>query len=98
MIVSEIAVDLRLIEKNGSKLRAYADVTITLGQHGVIKISGFPVFVADDGKISVGIIRNKGQKKSFDVVVPMGQIRTLIEAAVTAEYERRAGKPSGAES
>jgi DNA-binding cell septation regulator SpoVG len=98
MIASEITVDLRLSGKNGSKPRWHADVTIPLGLDGAVKISGFSVFVTDAGKLWVAPPSRKGEKRWFDVVTLMGKIRTLIEAAVLAEYERLVGSTSDAET
>ncbi len=46
-IIFPVTVELRPLDKG--KLKAVADVTITLGDHGTLKISGFAVY-SDGGE------------------------------------------------
>jgi DNA-binding cell septation regulator SpoVG len=89
----DITVDLRLNGAKGDagKVKAYADVTISLGADGVVKISGFSIFVGDGGKLRVAPPARKGERRYFDVVTLMGRIHSLVESAVLAEYNRVMG-------
>ena len=90
MSALDIAVNLRLKGPvdNTSKVKAYADVTISLGTDGLVKVSGFSIFVGDNGKARVAPPARKGDRRYFDVVTLMGKIQSLVEAAVLAEYGR----------
>lgn len=89
-VVSEsifpITVEVRPLDKG--KLRALADVTITMGDQGTIKISGFAVF-SDGGAPHVGPPSRPGRSRYFDVVSLNGEIRRSVDNAVIAEFERQ---------
>ena len=84
--VFPITVELRPLDKG--KLKAVADVTITMGDQGTLKISGFAVF-SDGGAPHVGPPSRPGKSRYFDVVSLNGEIRRSVDVAVIAEFERQ---------
>ncbi len=89
-IALHVSVDLRLADKG--KLKAFADVTIALGDYGTLTCQGYSVFDDSAEGPRVAPPARKGNSRYFDVVTLNGEIRRLVEAAVIAEYERQ--KPS----
>ena len=83
-----IAVEVRLNQRSESKLKAYADVTIS-GLEGSIAIEGFAVFQSNGDAPSVGPPARKGDKKYFPVVTLNGGIRRRVESAILAEYNNQ---------
>ena len=81
-----ITVELRPLDKG--KLKAIADVTVTLGDQGTIKISGFAVF-SDGGAPHVGPPSKQGKSRFFDIVTLNGPIRRVVEDAIIAEFKRQ---------
>ena len=65
-----------------------ADVTITMGEQGTLKVSGFAVF-SDGGAPHVGPPSRPGKSRYFDVVSLNGPIRRAVDDAVIAEFERQ---------
>jgi DNA-binding cell septation regulator SpoVG len=94
MKLDSIAIDLRLSGKPDGKVRAFADVTIPLGDDGTITVLGFSVLEADGRPARVMAPARKGKQAWFDTVQLNGKIRALVETAVLNEYER---KTKGAE-
>ncbi len=88
MIASNISVEVRISTKIDSKLKAFADVTIPLGSDGVIKVSGFSVIQRDSEPARVVPPARKGEFRYFDTVALIGKIRSIVDEAVMAEYER----------
>ena len=84
-----IAIELRLSAKLESKVKAFADVTIPLGDEGTITVLGFSVLDTDGHPPRVMAPARKGKQTWFDTVQLNGRIRGLIEAAVLAAYERK---------
>jgi DNA-binding cell septation regulator SpoVG len=76
MIAAEdVTIEVRLLKKSDSNLKAYADVTLSLGDSGVIVISGFLVigsgpFIAPPSR--------KGGQSFFPVVQLTGKVKTLV--------------------
>ena len=60
-----ITVELRPVDKG--KMKALADVTITMGDQGTLKALGFPVF-SDGRNPHVGSPSRKGTSRYFDTV------------------------------
>ena len=89
-----VTVDLRLSGKPDSKVKAFADVTIPLGDDGTITVLGFSILDADARPPRLMAPARKGKQAWFDIVELSGRIRLLVETAVLEEYERRA-KSSG---
>jgi DNA-binding cell septation regulator SpoVG len=86
---SNISVEMRLSTKTDSKVKAFADVTIPLGGDGLVKVSGFSVIQRDSEPVRVVPPARKGEFRYFDTVALIGRIRSLVDEAVTAEYERQ---------
>jgi hypothetical protein len=85
-----ILVDLRPVgpEVSGSVL-SFASVTVPLGEHGSIVISGFSVLSGGNGSVSrVCPPARKGKSRYFDLVILNGDVRRFIEGAVISAYER----------
>jgi DNA-binding cell septation regulator SpoVG len=88
MNTSNVAVDLRLSTKTDSKVKAFADVTIPLGSDGLVKVSGFSVIQRDSEPPRVVPPARKGEFRYFDTVALIGKIRSIVDEAVMAEYQR----------
>ena len=89
MKADSVTVELRLSAKADSKVRAFADVTIPLGDEGTITVLGFSVLESDGRPAKVMAPARKGAKAWFDTVQLSGRIRSLVENAVLSEYERK---------
>jgi DNA-binding cell septation regulator SpoVG len=88
MKVDSVTVELRLSVKPDSKVKAFADVTIPLGDDGTVTVLGFSVLDGDGRPARLMAPARKGQKTWFDTVQLTGRIRQLVDAAVLQEYER----------
>ena len=89
MKLESVTVELRLSTKPDSKVKAFADVTIPLGEDGTITVPGFSVLETEGRPARVMSPARKGKQAWFDTVQLSGRIRTLVETAVLAEYERK---------
>jgi hypothetical protein len=90
MKLNDISVELRLSPKQGSSnVKAFADVGIPLGDCGAVNILGCSVLEMANKPPRVMMPARKGQKTWFDIVELAGKIRSMVEAAVLAEYERQ---------
>ncbi len=89
MKTDSIAVDLRLSSKADSKVKAFADVTIPLGDDGTITVLGFSILETEGRPPRVMPPARKGKQTWFDTVQLTGKIRGLVEGAALAEYERQ---------
>lgn len=83
-----ISVALRLSNKTHGKVRAFADVTVPLGDEGTVTIFGFSVLDGDGRPARMMVPARKGQAKWFDIVQLTGRIHQLVETAILREYER----------
>lgn len=90
-----IAIELRLSAKPESKVRAFADVTIPLGDDGTVSIFGFSVLHSDGRPPRVMAPARKGKQAWFDIVQLNGRIRALVEEGILAAYERKTTKFPG---
>jgi hypothetical protein len=89
MKLEDIDVAVRLADPEKSpKVRAFADATIPLGADGVVKISGFSVIQTDTEAPHVAPPARKGSTRYFEVVSLIGKIRSLVDGAILAEYQR----------
>jgi DNA-binding cell septation regulator SpoVG len=87
-----IAVDLRLSTKMDSKVKAFADVTISVGDDGTVTMLGFSVLDGEGRPPRVMAPARKGKQAWFDTIQLNGKIRHLIEDAVLAQYEQKTTK------
>jgi len=78
--------------QNDGATKAFADVTITLGVGGSIKINGYSIRQVRDKPIWVASPSRQWKQKFFDVVTASGRIRQDIESVIRAEYHRANGK------
>jgi hypothetical protein len=88
MKADSIAVDLRLSTKSGSKVKAFADVTIPLGDDGTVTVLGFSVLDSDGRPARVMAPARKGKTAWFNTVELTGRVRGFVEDAILKEYER----------
>jgi DNA-binding cell septation regulator SpoVG len=88
MTASNVSVELRLSAKTDSKVKAFADVTIPLGTDGLVKVSGFSVIQRGSDQPRIVPPARKGEFRYFDTVALIGKIRSIVDEAVIAEYER----------
>ena len=88
-----ITVELRLaVNQSSPKVKAFADVTLPLGELGLIKLCGFSVVQgAENTPPRVVPPARKGEQRYFDIVFLIGKIRNVIDTAVLTEYERQLG-------
>jgi DNA-binding cell septation regulator SpoVG len=84
-----LTIALRLSVRPDSKVKAFADVTIPLGEDGTITALGFSVLESDGRPPRVMAPARKGNQAWFDTVQLTGRIRSLVETAVLNEYERK---------
>ena len=89
MKTESLSVALRLSTKPESKVKAFADVTIPLGDDGTITIFGYSVLDGDGRPPRLMSPARKGKEAWFDIVRLSGRIQSLVEGAVLAEYERK---------
>jgi DNA-binding cell septation regulator SpoVG len=85
-----VTVELRLSTKPDSKVKAFADVTIPLGDDGTITVLGFSVLDGDGRPARVMAPARKGKQTWFDTVQLTGRIRQFVETAVLDQYQRKA--------
>src|ERR1700694_3739842 len=93
MKLDSVAVELRLSTKPDSKVKAFADVTIPLGDDGTVTALGFSVLASDGRPPRVMAPARKGKQAWFNTVELTGKIRQIVETAVLAEYERQMERP-----
>ena len=87
-----ITVDLRLSTKFDSKVKAFADVTIPLGDDGTVTVLGFSVLDSDERPARVMAPARKGKQAWFDVVHLTGKIHQLVEMAILEQYKAKVGR------
>lgn len=80
----DVAVELRLAPPNG-KLKAFADVTLTLKESGVITISGFSVVGTPPRVVPPA---RQGKQRYFDVVILTGNLKTLVYTMIGMAYRK----------
>jgi DNA-binding cell septation regulator SpoVG len=84
-----VTVELRLSAKQDSKVKAFADVTIPLGDDGTVTVLGYSVLDGDGRPPRVMAPARKGKQAWFDTVQLTGRIRQFVEAAVLDQYEHK---------
>jgi DNA-binding cell septation regulator SpoVG len=95
MKVTDITVEMRLSQKQDSKVKAFADVTIPLGDDGTVTVLGFSVLDGDGRRPRVMAPARKGKQAWLETVQLTGKVRHLTDEAVLAEYERKSTKFPG---
>jgi DNA-binding cell septation regulator SpoVG len=88
MNAESISVDLRIVEKVGSKVKAFANVVLPLGEEGAVTLLGFSLIEAAHGEMWVASPSRKSGERYFDTLVLIGRVRALINEAVLNEYNR----------
>jgi DNA-binding cell septation regulator SpoVG len=91
MSPDSISVELRLSNGSNSKLKAFADVTLPLGELGLLKLCGFSVVQREGNLPRVVPPARKGEQRYFDVVLLIGKIRRIVDDAVLTEYGKQSG-------
>jgi len=87
MKAEDLTVELRLVDYE--KTKAFADVTIPLGNEGDIKISGWSVLDSGGKAPLAAPPARKGNSRYFDVVSLTGRIRSVVEEVILKEYQRQ---------
>jgi hypothetical protein len=80
----DITIELRLATLDG-KVKAFADVTLTLGQMGTLVMLGFSV-IGDPPRV-VPPAREK-DKHYYDVLLLSGKLKTLVYTLIAIEYKK----------
>ena len=93
MNADSIMVELRLAASTSSpKVKAFADVTLPLGELGLLKLCGFSVVQgAENTPPRVVPPARKGDQRYFEIVLLIGKIRKAVDSAILAEYESQLG-------
>jgi hypothetical protein len=87
-----ITVELRLANGSSPKVKAFADVTLPLGELGLLKLCGFSVVQgAENTPPRVVPPARKGEQRYFEIVLLIGKIRKVVDDAVLAEYTKQLG-------
>lgn len=89
---SDVTVELRLVNKADSQLRAFADVTVSLAESGEFTMFSWSV-IGDPPRVVPPA--RKGDKRYFDVLTLSGKLKTLIYTAILTAYKaalEKAGK------
>jgi hypothetical protein len=84
-----IAVALRLSTKQDTKIKAFADVTIPLGDDGTISVLGFSILEMEGRPPKVMTPARKGKQSWFEIVELTGKIKSIVDSAVLAEYAKQ---------
>ena len=84
MTAEDITIELRLSKKSDSKVKAHADVTVSLGDGGAIAISGFLVIGSDP---FIAPPARKGSQKFFHIVQLTGNVKALVYTLIGMEYK-----------
>jgi DNA-binding cell septation regulator SpoVG len=84
----DISVDLKFFDKPGSRLKAYADVTLPLNGDGFLKLCGFSIIQSDTEQLRVALPSRKHGERYFDTVLLIGKVRGLVQDAILDEYKR----------
>jgi hypothetical protein len=84
-------VNLRLTEKAGDHIKAFADVELGFGAHGRITISGFSIIVKEGQALRVAPPARRGSSRYFDIVTLSGPIQQSVDRAVGEAYIRQQG-------
>jgi DNA-binding cell septation regulator SpoVG len=92
MKFDSVTVELRMSAKTESNVKAFADVTISLGDDGIVALLGCSVLEIDGRPQRILMPARKGKQTWFDIVELTGKIRSIVEAAVLAEYAKQKTK------
>ena len=83
------AVTVQLREpKPGSKVAAYVDITITLGEDGTCTIHGLFVVEVPGKTTRIMLPARKGTSAWFPIVELTGKVRAVVESAVLSEFSK----------
>jgi hypothetical protein len=88
MKAESITVAMRLSAIADSKIKAFADVTIPLGDDGTVTVLGFSILESDSRPARVMAPARKGKTAWFNIVELTGRVRGFVEEAILKEYER----------
>ena len=88
MKAESITVAMRLSAIADSKIKAFADVTIPLGDDGTVTVLGFSILESDSRPAPVMAPARKGKTAWFNIVELTGRVRGFVEEAILKEYER----------
>jgi len=80
----DITVELRLA-KPGEATRAFADVTLALGESGTISVFGFSLIGEPPRVVPPA---RKGKQQYFDSVLLSGKVKTLVYTLIGMAYRK----------
>jgi hypothetical protein len=89
---SDVAVELRLIANPKSELKAFADVTVSLGDSGELAMFGWSVM---GDPFQVVPPARKGKSKFFNTMLLFGPLKTIVYTKIGMTYKealKNAGK------
>jgi hypothetical protein len=87
-MITDVSVNLNLSKKPGNIVRAFVDVTLSLGDGGTMKLCGFRVLVPDGKPPWVSPPARHGERAWFDTVILKGPVKKLVDTAVIKEFEK----------
>ena len=82
MTEEDITVQVRL-KRVGDKTKGFADVTLSLGEWGIVTMQGFSVSGNPAHVVPPGV---KGTQKWFDIVLMHGKVKALVWTRIGMEY------------
>jgi hypothetical protein len=88
MKAEDVSVDLKFFEKPGSKLKAFADVTLPIGADGFVKLCGFSIMQADTEQPRIAPPARRSGERYYDNVMLIGKVRAIVQEAILDEYNR----------
>jgi hypothetical protein len=80
----DITVEVRLAKPNGT-VKAFADLTLALGECGTISLYGFSVIGAPPRVVPPA---RRGKQQYFDTVLLSGKVKTLVYTLIGMAYKK----------
>jgi hypothetical protein len=87
----DVKVELRMAKPNGT-VKAFADVTLYLGDSGEVTMLGFSVIGTP---MQIVPPARPGKQRYFDVVRLEGKLKTLIYTSIGIAYKRALTQATG---
>jgi len=84
MTTEDISVEVRLAKPN-APTKAFADVTLALGEAGTVSMYGFSV-VGEPPRVVPPA--RKGKQQYFDTVLLTGKVKTMVYTLIGMHYKK----------
>jgi len=81
---NDVTVELRLATKPGSRLKAFADVTVALGEAGELTMFGWSVMAEP---MQVVPPARMSKSKYFDIILLSGRLKAIVYTKVGMAYK-----------